>query len=69
MVSHIPGGLSSCDIRSTVCNHGVFYAPVESALHWQERHPNGVALPVNKFFNICLAGSQKAGLIPLRESL
>ena len=69
MVSHIPGSLSSCDIRSTVCNHGVFYASVESALHWQERHPNGVVLPVEEFFNICLAGLKKAGLIHLRESL
>lgn len=69
MVSHIPGCLSSCDVRSTVCDHGVFYASAELALHWQEKHPNGMALPVGNFFNICLAGLRRAGLHQLRESL
>lgn len=66
MISHILGGISSCDVRSTVCNHGLFYASVDSALHWQERHPNGVVLPVEEFFNICLAGLRKAGYIPFQ---
>ncbi len=64
VVSHIPGRLRSCDIRGTVCKYGVFYASIESARHWQETHPNGVVLPVDKFFDICLAGLQEAGLVP-----